>query len=213
VNGFKAVYAVAVTVFLCVFFADLDSSCAHRVNVFAWVEGDTVFVEGRFSGGKMVKSGEVVVMDSQGERLVTGQTNDQGEFSFKIPKRTDLRILLIAGQGHQGEWNIHAAEMENLPLTKTSQESVANTKQSQQRKAISQPSVNTRIPALQTPFNPDELEAVIETVLDRKLRPISRTLADMRQGGPSVQDIFSGIGYILGLVGIAAYIQSRKNRE
>jgi len=38
-------------------------------------------------------------------------------------------------------------------------------------------------------------------------------LADIRQDTPSVGDIFAGIGYILGLVGIAAYVQSRKKKE
>jgi hypothetical protein len=28
------------------------SAHAHRVSVFAWVEGDTVFVQSKFSGGR-----------------------------------------------------------------------------------------------------------------------------------------------------------------
>jgi nickel transport protein len=61
-------------------------------------------------------------------------------------------------------------------------------------------------------IQPEELEAVIETVLDRKLQPITRMLAEMRQEGPGISDIFGGIGYILGLVGIALYIQNRKKK-
>ena len=38
-------------------------------------------------------------------------------------------------------------------------------------------------------------------------------LAEMRQKGPTARDIFAGIGYILGLVGIAAYVHSRQKRE
>jgi nickel transport protein len=38
-------------------------------------------------------------------------------------------------------------------------------------------------------------------------------LADIRQKGPTVADIFAGIGYIFGLVGIAAYVHSRKKKE
>ena len=79
----------------------VGSASAHRVNVFAWVEGDMIHVEGKFSGGKKVKAGKISVMDPQGVELLSGRTDDQGKFSFKIPKRTDLRIVLIAGQGHQ----------------------------------------------------------------------------------------------------------------
>ena len=53
---------------------------------------------------------------------------------------------------------------------------------------------------------------MIESVLDRKLQPITRMLADIRQEGPDVRDIFAGIGYILGLVGIAVYVQNRKKK-
>jgi nickel transport protein len=55
-----------------------------------------------------------------------------------------------------------------------------------------------------------ELEAVIESVLDRKLRPIVKMLSDSYHSGPSVRDIAGGIGYLLGLVGVAMYFQSRK---
>ena len=96
----------------------VDSASAHRVNVFAWVEGDVIHVEGKFSGGKKVKAGKITVMDPQGVELLSGRTNDQGKFSFKVPKRTDLRIVLIAGQGHQGEWTLRADEMQELPLEK-----------------------------------------------------------------------------------------------
>jgi len=34
----------------------------------------------------------------------------------------------------------------------------------------------------------------------------------MQQKAPGVRDIFAGIGYIIGLVGIAAYVQNRKKK-
>ena len=85
------------------------------MNVYAWVDGDTIYVESKFSGGKKVKSGKIVVIDPQGVELLSGLTNDEGEFSFKVPKRTDLKSVLIVGQGHQGEWTLRADEMKELP--------------------------------------------------------------------------------------------------
>jgi hypothetical protein len=38
-------------------------------------------------------------------------------------------------------------------------------------------------------------------------------LADLQQKGPSIKDIFAGIGYIFGLLGVAAYVQSRKRNQ
>ena len=38
---------------------------AHQLSVFAWVEGDTVLVEGRLPKGKHPKLGEVLVFDGK----------------------------------------------------------------------------------------------------------------------------------------------------
>jgi nickel transport protein len=77
---------------------------AHRVNLFAWVEGDTVFVECKYPDGTRVKEGVVRVYDSSGKEVLNGKTTDKGEFSFKVPKVDDLKIVLDAGMGHRAEW-------------------------------------------------------------------------------------------------------------
>jgi nickel transport protein len=212
-NKITAKYTAAVIVLLCSLYVGVDSASAHRVNVFAWVEGDTIYVESKFAGGKKVTSGKIVVTDPRGNKLLSGLTNDQGEFSFKVPQRTDLKIVLIAGQGHQAEWTLRAAEMEDLPSKTASDKSTEKAMQSERKKDAAITSVETGTAAPDTAIKPTELEAIIETVLDRKLKPIIRMLADIRQDAPSVGDIFAGIGYILGLVGIAAYVQSRKKKE
>jgi hypothetical protein len=87
---------------------------AHRVILFAWVEGDTIHVESKFSGGKRVNAGKITVLDSDGGELLSGKTNENGEFSFKIPKKTDLKIVIDTGEGHRAEWSISADEI-SLP--------------------------------------------------------------------------------------------------
>ena len=188
------------------------SASAHRVNVFAWVEGDMIHVEGKFASGKIVKAGKIVVMDPQGVELLSGLTGDQGEFSFKAPRRADLRIVLIAGQGHQGEWVIRADEMNDLPSDPVSETGTATGAQSAPTETDSKTTTDTKTAALETNISPKELESIIESVVDKKLKPINRMLSELRQEGPTVKDIFAGIGYILGLVGIAAYVHSRKKK-
>jgi len=87
------------------------SAHAHRVNVFAWVEGDTVRVECKYPDGTKVHEGVIRVFDSTGKELLNGKTNDQGEFSFKIPKRDDLKIVLEAGMGHRAEWPLSKQDL------------------------------------------------------------------------------------------------------
>lgn len=205
-------FPVAVIVILSALFIMVDLAQAHRVNVFAWVEGDTIKVESKFSGGKKVKAGKVVVLDPLGVELLAGTTNDQGQFSFKVPQQTDLRIMIMAGQGHQGEWTVRKAELQGLAAeTEAAVDSPGKTA-SGQTGIAAKISTEESTAAPDSNIQPEELEAVIETVLDRKLQPITRMLAEMRQEGPGISDIFGGIGYILGLVGIALYIQNRKKK-
>ena len=97
---------------VCLLCFGIEAVDAHRVILFAWAEGDTVYVESKFNSGKKVKAGKIIVTDPQGTELVKGTTNEKGEFSFKVPKKADLKIVLIAGAAHRAEWTISAAEFE-----------------------------------------------------------------------------------------------------
>jgi len=99
-------------IFLCAWCFRIETANSHGLSVFAWVEGDTIFVESKFSGGKRVNAGKIIVTDSQGTELLTGTTDENGEFSFKVPKKTELKIVLLAGTGHRAEWTIAAGEIE-----------------------------------------------------------------------------------------------------
>lgn len=96
----------------CLFCFQIEAVDAHGVYLFAWVEGDTVYVESKFSGGKKVKAGKIIVTDPRGTELLKGTTNENGEFSFKVPKKTDLKIVLLAGEAHRAEWTIPLAEIQ-----------------------------------------------------------------------------------------------------
>ena len=120
--------------------------------------------------------------------------------------------MLFAGQGHRGEWTIPVAEMEG-PAPETTAKDIAEVSgRPHQPAEIPEPPAGVKQGSSPSALNAQELEAVIETVLDRKLKPITRMLVDAQQKGPTARDILGGIGYILGLVGIAAYVHSRKKK-
>lgn len=211
------IHSVKKVIVLSFFFISMVPLChsawAHGVNIFAWVEGDTVYVESKFKGGKQVKGGPIVVMDMQGHELLSGITNEKGEFSFKIQKREDIKIVLTAGAGHQAEWILPASEMGEWPEATPAIELTAS--KGQRIKTVS----TTHPPweGKESPQNPQSdahnIENAIETLLDRKLKPIMKMLVEEQQQGPRARDILAGIGYILGLVGIVAYVQSRRRKE
>ena len=205
-DWFYPILAIILSSFI--FFSLPGYANAHRVIVYAWVDGDTVFVESKFNSGRKIKDGTVSVTDSQGVELLSGVTDENGEFSFSIPKKTALKIILDAGGGHRGEWRIPVEDIEAVrspsgntnPQTHQHQESDAESAQIRSRS--------------DDPSGPGpsfaQVELVVEKVLDKKLKPIIKMLAQTQQKGPTAKDIFAGIGYIVGLVGIIAYIRSRK---
>jgi nickel transport protein len=168
---------------------------AHKVNVFAWVEGDTVFVEGYFPGGKKSQDSLVEVFNSAGTKLLEGRTNKKGEFSFKIPEKTDLKIILTSSMGHKNDFIVPAS---NFQEVESSPSSPAQSFAESARDSSAHPA------------DLSQLEGMIDKALDRKLAPVIKLIRDTRKEGPTIAEIVGGIGYIFGLVGVAVYFSNRK---
>ncbi len=196
---------------------------AHRVIIFGWVEGDTVHTESKFSGGKKVKNGTVVVYNAEGKRLLEGNTSDQGEFSFKIPKKTEIRIELIAGMGHKAEWTIPIEEIGSITANTEAKAASPESDANPSEKWVDSPSIHERSsptspdkgtqPMSAPALNQEAIQAAVEKALDKKMKPILKMLAENQVRGPTLKDIIGGIGYILGLMGIAAYFHYRRKKD
>jgi nickel transport protein len=186
----------------------VNTASAHKAVIFAWVEGDTIYTESKLSGGKKVKEGDIIVYDLQGNRLLEGKTNEQGEFSFKIPKKTTLKIVLQAGMGHRGEWTLPVEEMGEVTSQQSVQAEIKKTVETGSKKTEKQTqSVSA------SNLSPDDIQLAFEKALDKKLKPVMKKLAEPQEHGPTVKDILGGIGYILGLVGVASYFHYRRKTK
>jgi nickel transport protein len=219
---------------------------AHRVNIFAFVDGSAIQVECAFSRSNKVRQGKLSISDAAtGEPLVQGLTNDQGEYRFRPPEDFlgsghGLTISLNAGEGHQAVWSISPEELQALAPAETTGQTAGETASPVAVASPLQPSDNATPPAdkpttastaattgntgthqgkaastsaptvAATGLNPAELEALLGKVLDAKLAPIKHALAAQDNDGPSLRDIVGGLGWILGLLGVAAYMQARK---
>ncbi len=183
---------------------------AHKVTVFAWVEGDMVYGECKFSGGKRTKNAPIEVFDINGKKLLETKTNENGEFSFKAPQKTDMKIVLKAGTGHRGEWMLRASEFgepDNVPAEKAAPET----------EKVEKTEISGHGTKAETPspcLAQKELKNMIEKSLDKKLKPVIRKLNEALDPNhdPTMSDIFGGLGYILGLVGVGAYFNFRNKK-
>lgn len=191
-----------------VFLSLPPAAWAHRLNVFAFVDGGEIQVESYFSRGNPARQGKVEVTDAAvNVALVTGVTDDNGIFRFPLPEGVrnrghDLLVRVNAGEGHEGEWRIPAAE-----LGRPSVDAVAVVRQLQGEAAVPPPVAQD---GRAVSLAPQELEQIINTALEQKLAPIRQMLADQYSAGPSVRDIIGGLGWLIGLAGLAAYFKNRR---
>lgn len=198
---------------LCVAFGAVDG-WAHRVNIFAYVEGAHVVVECGYSKSKRVRGGTVEVFDaSSGSLLLSGQTDEQGVFRFPVPEQTratgtDVRLVLKAGEGHQAEWIVRAEELASAGTAHSETGALATPAAGG---SVPLAVANTPLasaPALSSGLTRAELDEALNTALDAKLAPLQRVLREERE--PGLREIIGEIGWIFGLVGVAAYAMSRR---
>jgi len=172
---------------------------AHKVNMFAYPEGTDIFIEGYFSDGKKAKNSTVTVYDSDDTELLQGTTDENGQFTFPIPKTTDLRIVLNAGMGHQTEYVLLTNELIDNGETSTTQQN-----------EIIEPE-NKSTPFRQGAVTNNELSRVVERAVGQAIKPLMRSVSEMREER-SLGTIVGGIGYIVGILGIVFYLKARKER-
>lgn len=84
---------------------------AHKVNLFAYVEGDKVYTESYFADGQKVIGGEIEVTDAAGTKLLSGKTDDKGGFAFPLAKQQTLTITVNSGMGHKNSYVLKREEM------------------------------------------------------------------------------------------------------
>jgi len=171
---------------------------AHKISIFAWVEGNMVHTQSRFMGNRIPETARIEVLDADGKLLLKGSLDAEGRFSFVAPYKGNLEIILHASAGHRAIWRLKADDFDmdsavtaeahehSHPLDTANQESV--------REVLTEEKVVEMVTAL----------------LRKEIEPLKKMMADPSRVDPSFRDIIGGIGYIFGLVGVAAYVRSRR---
>jgi nickel transport protein len=189
--------SLGLTAFLMAGLLCASPALAHKASVFAWVEGNTIQTQSKFSGGRYVNNGLIEVYDPAGNKLLEGRTDERGRFGFPIPQRSDLKIVLSAGSGHGNHWTVRATEIGSAQPSEKSPPPAA----------IPSASIPEEGPAAGPCLDRETLENMIRASLEQELAPLRAQIAEQAWG---LRDILSGIGYILGLMGLAGYLHYRR---
>lgn len=165
---------------------------AHKLNLFAFVEGNQISVEAYFPDGKKARNSEVQILDTQGNVLVSGLTDEQGMYLYTAPVQAAMRIVVNAGLGHQAEYELSAEEW-------SGNVAIASTQIPEATSSSSPPASNT---------NPDQNPAGLQRAIAHAIKPLALEIAQLRQR-TTLADIIGGIGFIIGILGVIAYWKAR----
>lgn len=189
------------------FFWGSEAVFAHNVQVFAYTEGAVIKGEALVGGGKKAVHADISVLNAEDSTtLLTTSTDNDGTFSFAIdalgPEQTgDLLIVLDAGPGHRAQWLLKAADFrpggaDNKPKTV-------------------QPAVPETINSATADLTVDEahLRRLIAEVVKEQLGPLKQMILEQQIQAPGVKEILGGLGYIIGISGIIAYLAARKYKK
>lgn len=188
-------------------------AAAHRVNVFAVVEGGEVLVDCFYSKSRRVNAGRVTVLDAAtGARLLDGVTDAAGRWAFPVPESAraaghDLALVLEAGEGHRGEWTVMAAEYAApasvAPPVPAPPPAVSGGSSSDQSPLITMTQAELTA----------HVEQAARQAVEQRLAQYRREQAEERRQGPGLTEIVGGLGWFVGLFGLAAWARARKTER
>jgi nickel transport protein len=159
-------------------------AAAHKLKVFAAVEGAEAVGSAYYVGGEKAAGVPGRILGADGSLVATFATGPDGTFRQKLAARMDHTILVESEDGHAATFTIRADE---LPQTLAE----AKTK------------------AAAIPADTAAAEASIEAAVARQIRPLREQL-DAYESRTRVHDVMGGIGTIFGLFGLWAWLRSRR---
>mgnify|MGYP000324329977 CR=1 FL=1 len=187
---------------LCFVFCLCARAEAHKVYIFAYVDGNKIFTSSGYSKKNRVQNGTLEVQDAaSGKVLLTGTTDVKGDFNFDIPEEAraghlDLNLVILAGEGHRAVWKLPYAEYAADATVENSAE----------------PAVETAVgDAGETVDVSDQrLERLVRRAVHSEVSGLKRMIAEMHDEDPGIKEVIAGIGYLIGIAGLLAYVRSRR---
>jgi nickel transport protein len=172
---------------------------AHRLKVFATVVGENIQGRAYFVGGGPAVNVSATLRDHDEKILTEGSTDAEGRFSLTAPVKADLTVVVDALDGHVARFDIAAARLpDTLPAG-----DVAG------RAPAPPPDAASSAPASGDPpasIGADELA----TVVARQIEPLAEQL-DSLEDSIRLRDVLGGVGYIIGIFGLFAFLRSRRS--
>jgi len=213
----KAIAAIcAAVVTWAILMACSPAAEAHQLYVFAYAQGNTIHGEAYFRGRIPAKGLPVEVVGPNGEELGRTQTDQQGKFVFEAQRQCDHRLVVKTADGHQAEFVVAAAELAGAGVREDSSE---NEPAPGAAPPQSRPSESSRPVADSAPSSRPAEPSPGLGVLSARIEALQSQVGALRQQlddhekAVRLRDLVGGIGYILGLAGVAFYFLGARRKQ
>lgn len=173
---------------------------AHKLKVFATAVGAEIEGSVYFVGSGPAPGAKVRIDIGDGSPLTPLLTDADGKFRFTVVRRADHVISVDTGDGHSAQTIVAADDLPPSLPSSTSAGTAAAT-------LAAAPAPRAAMVATAT----DEaaLENLITKAVAQQIRPLREQL-NAYEDQVRLRDIVGGIGYIVGLAGLAMWLRRRQ---
>jgi nickel transport protein len=174
-------------------------AAAHKLKVFAAVEGNQISGYGFFIGGSRAQETDWVAKDKSGTVLAQGKTDTDGRFAFSAPEpiTSDITVTLNTEEGHIASATLTAERFGAESVDPVSE--------------ITTPETSTSPKSEPSPVSNERTAALVEAAVQRQVEPLLERIEQM-DDRLRYTDILSGIFLIVGLAGIGLWARGLRRK-
>jgi nickel transport protein len=176
----------------------------HKINTFAYREGDQIIGEAYFADGSPCIKCKVEVYSDKGVKILDMATDEKGKFSFNTKEKGSIRIKVIAGEGHLAECKVEG--LKNSQASKLLESKIETPKTEENPHHLKLTNEEMKI----------AIKEAISEALKETIKPetegIKNLLMEVKKDmdRAKLHDIIGGIGYIFGIWGMVTILKFRK---
>lgn len=192
-------FAVALVIVL----AAVSPAAAHKLKVFAAVEGQAVRGYAFFIGGGRPEGSAWVAKDAAGARIADGTTDAQGRFAFDLPAAVsgDVTVTVDTHEAHIASVRLAAARLRGAAAAPAAPGTPASAAPAAPAAAAPAAAGAARDDA--------QLAALVSAAVQREVEPLLERI-EVMDARLRFTDILSGLFLIIGLAGIGLWARGRR---
>ncbi len=164
---------------------------AHRLKLFATLEGETISGYAFFVGGGRAQDADLRIKDEAGHEIAQLTTDKSGAYSYKAPQTQTYHLIANTGDGHVAEATIDKGRFSGASAA-----------------ALAPDEDDTPAAAATTA----QIERAVDAAVARQLRPLMEAY-EAAESRTRFNDIMGGIGMIIGLAGLALWSSARRKTK